>query len=196
MAKAQTQDAASIKKSVIQSSLDLAADTPWADVTMHDIASHAKIEMAQMVTVFDDKIDILNAFGKQIDVQVATAMNGQVMADDSHKDKLFDVLMERFDVLNENRAAIISILNATTADPKQMVVAMPWICRSMNTMMDLADIPTNGWAGALRVMGVSGVYLKTLRIWISDETDDMAVTMNELDTNLSRGEKIAGYFNI
>jgi hypothetical protein len=62
--------------------------------------------------------------------------------------------------------------------------------------MDLADIPTNGWAGALRVMGVSGVYLKTLRIWISDETDDMAVTMNELDTNLSRGEKIAGYFNI
>ena len=196
MAKASTQDAAGIKRTVIQSSLDLAADMPWADVTMQDIASHAKLDMAQMISIFDDKMDILAAFGKHVDARVADAMNGQTMVDDAPKDRLFDVLMERFDVLNENRVAIISILNATTMDPKQMVVALPWVCKSMTWMMELAAVPTNGWTGALRVFGLSVVYLKTIRTWIGDESEDMAVTMSELDTNLSRGEKISGYFNI
>lgn len=196
MAKASTQDAAGIKKAVIQSSLDLATNTPWADVTMQDIAAHAKIEQSQMNALFDDKSDILNALGRQIDDTVEASMNGQVMADDAPKDRLFDVLMERFDVLNANRDAIISILNGTTMDPKQIVITLPWVCKSMTKMMDLADVPTNGWAGALRVAGLSGVYLKTLRTWIGDKSSDMAATMSELDKNLSRGEKIAGYFNI
>ena len=196
MAKAAKQDTQTVKTTVIQSALSLAADAPWADVTMHDIAVHAGIPLADIMMVFDDKTDVVAAFGKSLDAQVAEAMNGQVMADDAPKDRLFDVLMARFDILNEHRGAVISMLNGLTSDPKQMAVSLPWVCKSMTWMMELAEVPTNGWAGSLQIMGLSAVYLKTLRTWIGDESEDMAATMAELDKNLSHAEKIAGYLKI
>lgn len=193
---AKTQDIAALKSQIIRASLDLAAEKSWTDITMTQVAAQAHMDVADVMAIFADKTDILCAHGRAVDAQVAGALNGQSMADDASKDRLFDVLMERFDILNDNRAAMISILNSLTMDPKQMVISLPWLCRSMTAMLELADIPTSGWQGALRVAGLTGVYLKVLRDWIKDDSADMAATMASLDGALSRADQMAGYLKI
>lgn len=190
------QDIQAIKSKVIQAALDLAATQGWAQITMRDIAQKSGNDLATIIMLFDDKGDILAARARQLDAKVAESMHGQSMADDSHKDRLFDILMERFDIMNEDRAALVSIMGSLPADPKQAVLALPWVCRSMTWMLELAEIPTTGWQGALRIAGLSAVYIKVMRDWIKDDSADMAKTMASLDKALGHAERAAGYLKI
>ncbi len=190
MSRASAQDIETMKAKVIQASLDLASAYPWNDVHMAQIAEKAKCELTDVQAVFPEKMDILHAYERQIDAQVMDAMNDAFDDTDSSRDKIFDVLMERFDVLNDNRASVLSMLNAVTLDPKQMMVTAPWVPQSMIKMMALADMDTNGIKGTMRVAGVSIAYLKTLRDWANDNSVDMAQTMAGLDNALGYVEKI------
>ncbi len=190
MSRASAQDIESMKAKVIQASLDLASTHPWNDVHMAQIAEKAECELSDVQAIFPEKMDILHAYERQIDAQVIDAMNDAFDDSDSTRDKIFDVLMERFDVLNDNRASVLSMLNAVTLDPKQMMVTAPWVPQSMIKMMTLADMDTNGIKGTMRVAGVSIAYLKTLRDWAGDSSADMAQTMAGLDNALGYVEKI------
>lgn len=191
MAKAKTQEPTHAKDAIIQAALILAAEQGWSNLSMHTIAVHADVSMDMMIALFDDKADILNAIGKHVDRQVAESLGAGVSEEEPERDRLFDVLMERFDILNENRAAFISIVDGTTRDPKQAVTAMPWLCQSMGRMLELAKIESHGWQGAIRIMGLSGVYLKVMRDWIKDDSPDMAATMAALDKALAQVDRWA-----
>ena len=144
---------------------------------------------------FDDRNDILSAYGRILDKQVLENI-GAPDQDLSPRDRLFDLMMERFDVLNENRAAIVSILNAFRFDPKQAVISLPHLGRSMSWMLEAAGLETGGIKGAAKVLGLTALYLKVLRTWKDDDTEDMSATMAALDKSLSHAEEWAGRFGI
>jgi len=112
----------------------------------------------------------------------------------SARDQLFDILMERFEILNDYRAPLVSILESFCFDPKQAVISCPHLLRSMSWMLEAAGIETPGVRGALKVAGLTGVYLKTLRVWRDDESPDMSKTMAALDKDLGRAEHVANMF--
>lgn len=68
---------------------------------------------------------------------------------------------------------------------------MPHLCRSMTWMMEAAGIETLGLRGALKVAGLTGVYLKVLKTWTEDDSPDLAKTMAALDKDLGRAESFA-----
>jgi len=107
---------------------------------------------------------------------------------------LFDILMERFDVLNDHRDGIVAILESFKMDPKQAVISLPHLCRSMTWMMEAAGMNTNGFVGAAKVAGLSVVYLNVVRVWKNDSTEDMSKTMAALDKSLGRAEQCANTF--
>jgi hypothetical protein len=109
----------------------------------------------------------------------------------SERDRLFDILMERFDLANQDRAALTSILHSFKTDPKQMVISLPHLGLSMSRMCELAEIDTQGLRGALRVMGLMGAYVWVLRTWLQDDSPDLSKTMSALDKTLSRLEQTA-----
>ncbi len=179
------------KDSVLDSALAIASVMPWDALTLHDIAQESGITLAQLRDMYDDKADILSAFGRRIDRIVLDSMStpDPAMAE---KDRLFDVMMERFDALQTHRAAVISIVHSFARDPKQAVISLPHLARSMTWMMESAGLSTDGISGAIRVLGLCVVYLSVLRTWAGDESADLSVTMSALDKTLSRAEQIAG----
>ncbi len=193
MSMTSAQDILDMKSRLIQSSLDLAAHQSWADISMHDIAAHAGINVDDAIALCPDKNTIFMGYGRQIDLKVADAFGDESLDEMDEKDRLFDVLMERFDILNENRAGVISIISAITQDPKQMICLSPMVCQSMEHMMGVANIPNNGWRGALKLTALSGLYLKTLRCWVNDSGADMPVTMASLDKGLGWLDKVDSF---
>ncbi len=109
----------------------------------------------------------------------------------SPRDRLFDLIMERFDILNEDREGLVAVLDGLKTDPKQLVLSLPHLGRSMSWILEAAGVSTFGWQGGLRIIGLTGLYLKTLRHWMDDESEDMSVTMAALDKNLERAERLA-----
>ncbi|HEU4837948.1 MAG TPA: TetR/AcrR family transcriptional regulator [Micavibrio sp.] len=182
-----------LKERVVTAALDLASRMGWEMVTMTDIADKAHTNLAGLFEIFDDKSDILAAYGRRID-KVVLGRAGDADPSVLERDRLFDLLMERFDVLNEDRDAVLSILKSFTSDPKQAVISLPHLGRSMAWTLEAAGIDTSGLKGAARVTGLALVYMNALRQWGRDDSADLSKTMAALDKSLSRAERWANSF--
>ncbi len=183
------------REHVLTAALRCATTHGWDHVTVRDICADADISLAEFYDVFDDKTDILVFYGRRLDRHVMEQFSS-FHPETPHRERLFDIVMERFDRANQDRAAILSILNAMKSDPKQMVISLPHLGLSMARMLELAGIETNGMRGALRVAGLVGVYAWTLRTWMDDDTDDLSKTMATLDKLLGRVDEFAKNYHL
>lgn len=188
--KSKTKD---LKSDIVTASLDLAAQCGWAYTSLRDIAKHCKISMAQLHSTIEDKDDILVLIGRMIDRKVLEGLS-KTQEDEPVRDRLFDILMDRFEALNDHREGIIAILDYFKCEPKELIISMPHLCRSMNWMLDSAGVQTSGIKGAVKVTGMSVIYIKTLRVWMKDESEDLAKTMAALDKSLNSAEQLANTF--
>ena len=179
-----------VKALVVLKALDLAAEQGWETVALADIAREADISLAELSEIVDDKMDILVLFGRMIDRRVLDVI-GQADPSISARDQLFDILMERYEILNDYRAGVLAILDSVKYDPKQVMFSAPYLCRSMAWMLEAAGIETGGIRGAARVAGLSAIYMKVLRTWKTDDSPDLAATMSALDKDLGRLERVA-----
>lgn len=185
----------SAKEQAVDCALAQAAIMPWDMVTLTDIANDTGLGLAELSDLFEDKTDILVAYGRRVDRAVMERC-ADPDPSSSEKDRLFEILMERFDELNKDRDSVLSILKSFMPDPKQAVISLPHLTRSMTWMLELAGVETSGVRGALRVLGLTGVYMMGLKAWMDDDTQDLSVTMAAIDKNLGRAEQIANTFSL
>lgn len=180
-----------LKTAVILAALSEAEALGWEHVTLKDIAAAAKVSLPDLHDHFEDKFDILAGLGRMIDRRVLAGLS-PANDTESERDRLFDILMDRFEVLNEHRGGIASILKSFRFDPKQAVISLPHLCRSMCWMLESAGVSTYGLKGAMKVAALSALYLNVLRTWVEDDSPDMAKTMAALDRDLGRAERWGG----
>jgi len=179
-----------IREKAIKAALECAVEKGWEHTSLSDIAEQSGIPMCDLHDYFEDRYDILIAYGRMIDRKVLENI-GKPEDGILPRDRLFDIIMERFDILNENRDAEKSILNSIRLDPKQGLLGLPYLCKSMSWMLDASGVDTGGIQGAMKVAGLTGVYLNVLRTWIDDDSKDMGKTMAALDKSLGHAEKWA-----
>lgn len=177
-----------VKDKAIAAALELASTQSWEDIKFTDIIEKSGVSLNEAREYFDDKNDILAAYDRKIDRQMMD--NVSIGTDMSHRDLIFDILMERFDILNVNRAALVSILNSFKGDPKQAILGLPHVARSMTRVLETAQISTDGIAGCLRVSGLTALYVYVLRTWKDDDSGDMGKTMAALDKSLDKAEML------
>lgn len=185
-----------VRESAVRAALDLAATQGWEQVTLPAVAKHAGIGLAELRDHIEDRLDILAAYGRMVDKRVMEAASGDADSGTPPRDRLFDLVMERLDVLSEDREGVKAILSSFRFDPKQAVISLPHLGRSMIWMLEAAGVSTGGIKGAMRVAGMTALYLNTLRTWRDDESADMSATMAALDKNLERAEKIVSLLRL
>lgn len=182
----------SLQDRAIRACLSLAAEKGWEDVSLSDIAARAQVSLGALYAVYEDRSAILSAFARGIDRAVLDAASAPDPDVPAHE-RLFDVLMERFEALNEERAGVVAILSALRRDPKQAVIGLPHLARSMSWMLEAAGIETTGWRGAARIAGLVALWLRVSMVWAQDDSPDMGRTMAALDRALGQAERVAGF---
>ncbi len=175
---------------IIQQAMTLAAEQGWRGLSLVDIAEGAGLTLSQVYGEFRSKQEILSGFARMIDGQVLA--EGAAEAEDGRaRDRLFDVVMRRFDALQPYKAAIGHIAYDQLRDPLAACASARQLRRSMALMLETARIGSDGLKGAIRIKGLTAIYLATLRVWLQDESTDMARTMATLDGYLRRIEGLA-----
>lgn len=182
-----------VAAATLDAALALAAKRSWADIALAEIAEEAGLKLSEIYPVFPTKGAILAAFSRRIDGLVLSE-DLEGLDDSPARDRLFDVMMRRFDALEPYRDAVGNILADLWSDPVSALGGLPQLSRSMGWMLEAAAVPTEGWRGLLRVQGLVGIYLATLRIWLRDDSADKSKTMAQLDAYLRRIETLSERF--
>jgi uncharacterized protein with von Willebrand factor type A (vWA) domain len=131
---------------------------------------------------------VLAAFTRRVNEQTLT---GAPSAEDSIRDRLFELVMRRLDALAPHKAAVKALVRDLPWDPAVALCGGPRFINAMRWMAESAGVETGGIAGMLRVKGVAAVYLATLRAWLADDSADNAKTMAALDRALKQAEFFA-----
>ena len=167
----------------------LAAELGWREVSVAEAARRASLPLEEARTRFPVKGALLLRFGVLAD-QAALKSS---LAEGSVRERLFDLLMSRFDVLQQHRAGVLALLDALPFDPGTALLLAGATGRSMAWMLEAAGRPASGLTGMLRVDGLTAVWLWTVRAWRQDESADLSTTMAALDRALDRAEQVAGW---
>ena len=180
---------ARLRQRLVEAALALARTQGWRDLSMAEIAAAAGVPLAEALRVTPSKTAILSAFSQQIDAQVLNEIDDEA-GDEPARDRLFDVLMSRYDVLWPHRPALRAILGDLPTDPGALLAALSPALESVQWMIEAADLDTSGVRGALRVRAVALIYAANLRVWLNEDSQDMAKTMADLDRRLRRAESL------
>ncbi len=189
--KAKANGAAAVVHSpqdrMVDAALALAAERPWQEVSLREIAEASGLPLAEAYRCGASKQAILEVFLRRIDAAVL-AEGAMEPEEGSARDRVFDILMRRFDALQPYRKALASILLAQTRDPAGALAGLAALQRSMTWMLEAAGLEAEGLRGLARTRGLTLLYLATLRTWLRDESLDLAKTMAALDGYLRRLE--------
>jgi len=165
----------------------LAATKPWRDVTMAEIAQNADMGLADLAKEVYGKLSIVSAFQKMVDEQVLKRARIITSKEESARDRVFDVIMTRFDVLQPYKEALRSIMADGGVPPLPGTIGK--MMRSQHWMLVAAGIQADGPAGRVREAGLLAVYARAFREWLEDDDPGHAKTMAVLDRRLRNGER-------
>lgn len=182
-----------IESAVIQSAMTLFAERGYRAVRLADIALHAGCDLGDLRRRFDDKSAILGRFLIGIDAAVL-GDDPDFGEDESVRDRLFDLLMRRFDALQPHRDALASVRRDLRDDLPAILSLAPQGLRALGWYLEAAGESADGLAGAIRIKGLAAVWLNCLNVWFRDDSEDLSKTMAELDKSLARAERAANWF--
>ena len=173
---------------IVDAFMALAAERDFEDIGLSDIAARAGMSLADLRRGFAHKLDILASFTRRTDIATLEGLDPG-MAGEPARERLFDVLMRRFELLRPHRAALRSIVRGLRREP---LTALAWnrvATRSATWMLEGAGIEMAGWRGRMRAQALVHAWGRAFRVFLDDDDPGLARTMAELDRRLRESER-------
>jgi AcrR family transcriptional regulator len=170
----------------------LLAEQPFDEIGLAEIAGRAELSLSQLRTEFGSTLAILAAHVKDIDRRVLDGADADT-DDEPARDRLFDVLMRRLEVLAPYKDAVRSLLRSTRRSPSLALALNGMALRSQHWMLTAAGIGTQGPRGMLRVQGAALLFGRVLSVWVNDDEPGLDRTMAALDRGLASAERWSGF---
>lgn len=167
----------------------LAAERPWVDIEITDIADSAGLTLVEFRDLFPSKGAVLGAFSRRIDREVLEGTTDDLKGEPA-RERIFDVMMRRLDALAPHKRALRRIVFALRQDPLSLAALNRPALNSMRFMLASAGISTEGPLGGLKLQGAVIVFSNTMQTWLQDDDPALARTMARLDRELRRGERV------
>ena len=183
----------------LDAALDMAAKSGWNSVSIEKIARRLKKSLPAVKAAFPDKTSLVTGLLKKIDAETGRRYRQtQVSGRGNERDRLFDILMTRVDIVQSNRAGFVSIFGSYRKNlPDAFALVQP-MHQSMSSVIALADVEKTVATHArpsLQSWVLLGVYVSVMAVWAEDETRDLSKTMAALDKRLELFEKATGYMS-
>jgi AcrR family transcriptional regulator len=177
---------------IVTAFLGLLALHPIEEIERVDIAARAGVSLATLRSEFGSPLAILASHLKDVDRAVLAADDTD-MANEPARERLFDVLMRRIEVLAPHREAVRSLLRSARRDPGLAFALNGLAVRSQRWMLTAAGIDSTGPIGTVRAQGLAVLFGRVLSTWVRDDDPGLARTMAALDRELARGDRWAGF---
>ena len=169
-----TQPAPSILDRAADAALALAADRPWSQISLLDIAAKAELGFAELYCAANGKAAVMDHLSRRFDraALVTAAEPGEV------HDRLFEAVMARIEAMEPHRHALIAI--SQEEGPAAMA---PRLIKTAKALLETAGIDTGGLKGMARRLAMTAVWGRVVQVW-RDDDGALNRTMAEIDQRL------------
>jgi len=176
----------------IDALMALLAEHGFEEIGLAEVAGRAGIKLSQLRGEFGSTLAILAAHIKDTDGKVLAGGDAD-MAEESARERLFDVLMRRIETLAPYKEATRSLMRSARRNPGLAFALNAMAARSQRWMLEAAGIRVSGPVGALRAQGAALMFARVLSVWVDDDEEGLSRTMAALDRGLASAERWAGF---
>jgi AcrR family transcriptional regulator len=177
------------REKIIAAFMALLAEKSIETIGMAEIAERADVSLADLRGEFSSTLAILAAHVKQLDRQVLAGSDSD-MDEEDPRERLFDVVMRRLELLAPHKEAVRSLLRSARRDPPLALALNAMTVNSQQWMLAAAGIRASGPKGMVRAQGMALLFANVLRTWVDDD-DDHTKTLAALDSQLARGQRFS-----
>lgn len=177
---------------ILDAALAEAGAVGWRHLAMTAVAARAGLSLGAVLAEVPTRAYVVARLFDRLDRRMLAGVKALDGAD-SVRDRLFDVVMKRFDAMNADREGMRAVVSGMRFDPPAAAVALCRADRSAATMLAAAGVSPDGLLGCARIQGMKMVLLCALRAWVDDDSADLSKTMAALDRALERAERVASF---
>ena len=179
--------------------LAVLADAAWSLLATHHID---RIDLAMVANLAAVPHGLAAALGgsvqrlvlakmAQLDRQaiIETYADIEDAGDVSIREKITEGLLHRFEIYAPFRAQVIALNQAIRTHPELAMRLLDGLESVVRRILVMSGDDAKGITGMMRVKGVIGVCLAAGRVWMTDDSPDLAATMKALDRRMQQAEE-------
>ena len=177
------------RRDLARAALQVAATTPWREATLAKLAEAAGRPLSDFYAAsLSEAADCVDeAFDRAIADNLDALDVGQ-----SVRDRLFDLIMRRFEAMEPHRNAVLAMEAGVDRDPTLLAAAHQRHVRCARWVLAIAGLEADGMTGQARAQGLGVIIGQARAAWRTDDAGDFSKTMASLDKNLRRAEEMFG----
>jgi AcrR family transcriptional regulator len=178
---------------IVDALMELASERRFEEISIRDICAAAGVSLADFRDSFPSKGAVLAGFSRRIDRAVLAGDRSEI-ADESPRERLFDILMRRLEAMTPYREGLREATAWIRRDAAAALAMNQVVIASMRFMLEAAGIDVDdGAAGTIKLQGLALAWARIVGVWLDDDDPGLSRTMAELDRELTRGERaVAG----
>lgn len=162
---------------------DLVAKKGWENYSLVEMAEDLKLSRADFYKFFSTKQDILTQFTRHITTKLIEAFEPSL----TERDSLFDLLMLRFETMKPYKAGLTRLYNETVGHATPTAPLMlPDLKEASEWMVGMATSQEAPYLVHFRAEKLLYVYLMAYKVWIRDTSEDLDLTLVEVDKRLDQ----------
>ncbi len=179
------------KFNLIKSSFKIIEKSGWKSFSFQKLSYSEKISIDEIKKIFKSEINILDEFSKMIDIQVEKSFDYQELGNTSVKDNLFELIMLRLEFMQPYRKALKRIKSTFRSNPLIAKSVAKNVMNSLDFYLELTNAFNDSFLDIFKKKSIFLIYSYIFNIWLEDNSEELSITMSELDKLLSFSEKIA-----
>lgn len=168
----------------------------WKHFSFTRVAETTKTPVSKLYDRFQCRSQVPQEVIKRVNHGMLEELEGEAFEEATAREVIFEILLTRLEVATPYKNFIRVLWKEWPADVLSALMVASQGVGSMGWVLDRAGLNTTGIGGLLRLQGLIGLYLWTVKEWLNDETEDMSKTMATLDQGLERVERIAKSLNL
>ena len=170
----------------VQAALKLAETQHWGDLTLAAIAAEADLSLDAFHGLAD-KDDLSAAVEKAFDARMS---EGSLDAEETARTRLFDVIMMRFEMMEEVRDGAMSYLRWRDRSLEGMVLHLRARAATAKWALACAGLDgTDRIPRGIQIAALSWALAQAERAWRQETSPDLSRTMAALDAELIKLEE-------
>ena len=184
-----------VRDRIVDAALELGEERGWANVRLYQVAEHAGVPLSIIGAEFRDLDALANAwFGRAL--AAVQGIPPQALADLPAPERLHLVIMGWFDALAPHREVTGEMLRAKLypSHPQHWVPLIFDLSRLVHCFLDAARIASTGRARQMAEIGLTTIFLSSLRVWLRDDSAASARTRCHLRRRLAAADRLLPRF--
>ena len=169
----------------------LLATNPIDQVDYDEVATMAGVDRGLAVAISGSIQSLVLSKMTELDRKslIETYDDIQDAGEVSIREKIIESLLHWFETYTPYRLQIDQLNRSARRHPELALHLLVGLEALIRRVLIMSGDPAPGLRGMARVKGVTGVFLATARVWMKDDSIDLAATMKMLDQRMSQAEE-------